>query len=242
MDMLSKWILTIIIILIANSFVFGQDKPGNVSVVSNPPGAVVNLKGDITLTGITPINFSRNLDGMYQLSVRKDGYEPYQATLFLQIGIPQSYTINLKSKTRFKAIARSFLIPGWGQAYSGQKLKGYLFFGLAAGAVINYFAADSDFKDKNDSFNDMEKEYNDLTKTEEKELMFPELTAAKKDAYDAESKRRVATGLMIAAWTVNIIDLLFHFPAHDRRLKVNSISIEPDLEQGGGQLVLTHRF
>lgn len=237
-----KRILIVVVIIFSPLYLFAQGKTTGISIISNPPGAEAILKGDLTIAGVTPVHFQQNLEGTYCLLIKRYGYETYKSKVNLQFGKPMSFNVNLKPRTKFKAIARSLFIPGWGQIYAEQKFKGGVLFLLSAGTSLYYFGANSDFKDKRDNYTDLEREYVLANTIEEKQRFFPLLKVARKEAYDAETVRRITIGATAAAWALNILDLLFYFPDHDSRILVNSLAVEPDIEQGGGKLVFTHRF
>jgi PEGA domain/Family of unknown function (DUF5683) len=240
--MLSKWKLAVVILCLLPLAAMAQEQPKGFSVDSSPPGAEVSLIGAITLNGLTPVRFTQALEGNYQVRVKKYGYETYKSSVFLQADRDMNLTVRLSPKTRFKAAARSLLIPGWGQSYTEQKTKGAIFMIMAAGAIASYLIADADFKDKNDHYKLISSEYDNATSYEEKVRLYPQLGTAKKDAYDAENIRRITIGATVAVWGLNLLDVLFFFPEETGSLSVNSIGLKPDLKSGGAQLVLSHRF
>jgi len=238
----SKGSLVALAILFLPLLINAQQTPSGFTVVSNPQGAEVMLKGDVTIAGVTPVNFAQPPEGRYQVKLTKYGYETYKTSIYLQPGTPMSLTIQLKSKTRFKALSRSLFIPGWGQSYTDQKFKGGVFLFLAAGAVASFLAYDADYDDKVDRYKGLLNEYQQASTYEEKEKLYSRVATARKDAYDAESARRITIGATVAVWSLSLIDLFLFFPEETGSLSVNSLSIRPDMEQGGAQIVLTHRF
>jgi hypothetical protein len=162
--------------------------------------------------------------------------------LFLQSGIGRSLSITLNPKTRFKAFSRSFFIPGWGQTYADQKFKGSLFFVATAGALVSYLIADNEYDNKVGIYDDYFDRYDAMISIGDKEQFYPILAEARKNAYDAETVRRVTIGAAIAVWGLNLLDVLFFFPEKNIESGTNSLTVVPDFEQGGGRLVLSHRF
>ncbi|PKK84562.1 MAG: hypothetical protein CVT49_03020 [candidate division Zixibacteria bacterium HGW-Zixibacteria-1] len=239
--MLPKGILVISIIFIISGALSAQEASG-FSVVTKPTGAEVFIAGDKVVSGVTPVNFQQALEGNYRVSIKKDGYETYKSSLFLQSGIGRSLNITLKPKTRFKAFSRSFFIPGWGQTYADQKFKGGLFFVATAGALASFLIADNEYDDKVGIYDDYFDRYDAMTSIGDKEQFYPILAEARKDAYDAETIRRVTIGAAIAVWGLNLLDVIFFFPEKNIESGTNSLTVVPDFEQGGGRLVLSHRF
>ena len=240
--MLSKGILAVIILLLITAPVYAQQTVNGLSVISNPAGAEVILTGEKIVSGITPVNFVQALEGHYKVDIKKDGYETYKSSLFIRAGEPRSLSVALRPKTRFKSAARSFFIPGWGQAYTDQKAKGGVFFVLTLGAAASFLIADHDYNDKADTYDEYEDKYNSMTSFLEKAQFYPVLADARKDAYDAETLRRITIGAAIAVWGLNFIDALFFFPEHGAEIPTNSITLVPDMQQGGGLVMLSHRF
>jgi hypothetical protein len=221
---------------------FSQTLAASFSVNSDPVGAEVILEGVVTIVGITPVSFEQGPEGEYKVRIKKYGYETYRSSVYLDPQKPMSLSVNLKPKTRFKALARSVLIPGWGQAYTDQRLKAGCFLLLAAASVGSYLIADSDFDDKDDRYNDLLREYNSLSTYEGKLALYPRLAEAREEAYDFESVRRITIGAVIAVWGLSALDLLFFFPETGSELAVGSLSIVPDVKNGGARVMLTHRF
>ncbi len=240
--MLSKGNLVVIVFIFLPLSVCAQQPGGSFTVNSNPTGAEVLLKGDLIISGVSPVSFTQGLQGRYRVIVRKYGYETYKSSVYLQPEKEMNLTIQLKPKTRFKALARSFLIPGWGQIYSEQKFKGGCFFVLTAGAVAAFFIADADYDDKVFHYENTLSRYQRATFSAEQRNIFQELKIARSEAYDAESIRRITIGAAIAVWGLNILDLLFSFPEEHGSYFVNSLTLKPDLDNGGATLLWSYRF
>ncbi len=240
--MLSRGNLAIVIFVFLPMSLYAQQPDSGFTVNSNPTGAEVLLKGDLIVSGVSPVSFTQGMQGRYRVIVRKYGYETYKSSVYLQPEKPMNLSVQLTPRTRFKALARSFLIPGWGQFYSEQKLKGGCFFVLVAGAVGAYFIADADYDDKVLHYENTLSRYQGASVYDEKRSLYLELTAARKDAYDAESLRRLTIGVAIAVWGLNVLDLLFSFPHEQGSYSVNSLTLKPDLNNGGAALLWSHRF
>ena len=234
--------LFFILLILLPVNLMGQDITSGLIVNTNPPGAKVVLDGNMTINGLTPIGFPGELQGKYKLIVKEDGYETYRRTLFLHPDRPMELTFSLQPKTRFKAALRSLIIPGWGQMYSGRTGKGILFTILTAAAAGYYFIMDDNFNEKLEDYNQINSRYNSAKTEAEKNSLYSPLVAAKQEAYDAEDKRIIAIGSMIGIWGLNLIDVLFFYPQEKDNVAVNSLTIRPDPDKGGAQIVFSHRF
>lgn len=215
---------------------------GSLKVASNPAGAQVSVEGGVKVNGITPTHFQHLLIGQYQITVKKPGYENYKSTVFLTPDKEQNISVSLTPKTRFKSFARSLFIPGWGQRYTDQKKKGFLFTTLTVAAVTAYFITDADFDDKYDIYNTRLTEYDKTTSSEQRRLLYDDLIKAQNDAYDAENYRRVAIGSVIGVWALNIIDALFFFPDKKEEFIVKDLTLTPKYEADVTSLQLTLKF
>ena len=76
-----------------------------------------------------------------------------------QLGIPQIGVQAPRQKTRFGALIRSTMIPGWGQFYSNRSLMGWTMLGseIAIGALA--FTQYSAYQTANDDFIDFQAQY-----------------------------------------------------------------------------------
>jgi hypothetical protein len=227
--MFSRWNIIFWWLLSFPAALFAQGHSGGLAISTDPQGAEVVLRGDLTFSGMTPISFTQGLDGWYKIEITRYGYEAYKSAVFIEAGKPVSLTVALKKKTLLKGVVRSCLIPGWGQFYSDQKLKGFIYLTLAAAAAGAYLIADADFDDKNDQYDRLRSEYNRLTRIEDMKRLYPLVAEAKKDAYDSENVRRTAIGVTVGVWSLNLLDLLFHFPGEGGTVAVGSLSVKPHL-------------
>lgn len=242
-----KRILTICCLsLIAATAAYGQNEAGgNITVISNPPGAEVTLEGDLTVSGITPATFNQTLIGDYRLKISRYGYENYRTKLMIDPSKPLQFDVTLSRKTKFKAAIRSMVIPGWGQRYGNQKVKGYFFSLLALGSVTGFVIANDDFRSKRDLYDDRLAEYDDLAESgtyEQLAAFKPKLDAAQEDAYDAETLRRIAIGAVIGAWSISVLDAIFFFPEEKGTFSVKGLSITPEAGTDGVNLTLSTKF
>lgn len=218
---------------------------GEVTIHSVPEGAQVTLTGDMVVSGITPVQFHQPLMGVYTLEVTCPGYEKYTSRIILDPTRPIDISVKLSPRTRFKALARSLLVPGWGQRYSEQGTKGYLFGLMAVGSVVAYLIADDKFDEKYDTYLSRQREYDSLLvhgSIAEVRRLKSSLDAAQADAYDAENVRRFTIGTVIAVWGVNILDVLFFFPERRPIVSVKGITLRPTAEPKMVGLTLSKRF
>ena len=215
------------------------------TVTTNPDGALVTLNGDAIVTGVTPTKFTHTLVGLYKITIERYGYEKYNTKVILDPSKQMELNINLTPKTRFKSAVRSLVIPGWGQRYSSQNKRGYLYTFLAAASVWGYFVADDDFDTKYDRFKSLEAEYDNLKVTgtvSQMEELLPRLTYAQDRAYDAENVRRTVIGAAIAVWSLSVLDALFFFPEEKGTFRVKNLTVTPETNFQNVGVNLSYHF
>ena len=215
-------------------------------VRSDPQGALVELKGEATVTGITPTIFQYPFVGDYDIVVKQLGYEDYHTKVFLDPTKRMELDITLTPKTRFKAAIRSVVFPGWGQTYSDRKGRGLAFLLLSVGASASYLVADHNFNIKFDRYDQRLHEYDRAVAKGAQHDDLVELSSllndAQEEAYDMEDVRRFTIGLAAAIWGLNILDALLSSPRRAGLVTVNSLTVTPTTEGRTFGLALSHNF
>ncbi len=224
------------------SLASAQEMPPSLIINSNPPGAQTRLEGPLDMSGITPTSFIQTISGKYDIKISKPGYESYNSSLVLEPGVTSTVSVNLKEKTRYKAALRSIFFPGWGQFYSEEKGKGFLFLALTASAGIAVWAADKEFRYREDLYNEMAYRYNQAGTIAERLEIYPELQSKRKKAYDAETVRLGTIYAVAGFWGLNVIDALFFFPDRRADQPVDGVSIMPNENFDGAKVVLSYSF
>lgn len=224
----------------------GQSVVGAVTVVSNPGGAEVTLKGDATVSGVTPTTFRQIFIGRYDLIVKKPGYETYKERIIIDPSKNQQFDVALSPKTALKAGLRSTFLPGWGQRYSGQPGKGWLFHALAASSIAAYFIVDHNFDIKYDKFVRRQAAYDAAVDAgasrDELEGLLDDLKAAQDKAYDYEDYRRISIGTVVGVWGLSVLDALLFFPNNRSDVTVGGVSLDTGTESTPLGFTLSYRF
>lgn len=223
--------LIITIILAIFCFFHTGISANNLTVKSNPDGAQVKIEGDVTVSGVTPTLFRHTLIGTYKIKVSKYGYETYETKVLLDPSKQMELNVDLSKKTRFKAAARSLLIPGWGQRYADQSFKGKAFTVLAITSLVGYYFTDKDFDREYDRYQEHLKEYDELLETgtyDQIQAKLPILLDHQERAYNMENRRRIAIGTVIGAWSLSFLDALFFFPEEEGAFTVKGMQVQPE--------------
>lgn len=219
----------------------GQDA-GNVLVNSEPQGALVQLQGDVLLSGVTPVKFDRSLSGRYRVKVIREGYENYTSTSYFAVNQQAQVNITLVPKTKVKAFLRSAIFPGWGQRYYGARTKGALFtFGTLA-SVAGYAYVKSDYDDKVEVFDARKAAFDAATRWADLPRLEAELKDAQKKADDAEKVVNIMTAVTAGIYVLNLLDSFLFFPEFDRYTEYKAVSVVPAYQPGGAGLALSFSF
>lgn len=221
---------------LAGSAALAQEKE-SILLNTNPTGATVYLKGDFELVAKTPANLPSTLSGRYNAKITRPGYESWKGELTFIPGSPNNINIELKRKTRFKAGIRSLLIPGWGQVYSGNAMRGGLITLSAAVAGGGLYFLDKEYQDKRSEYDiAAETYYNSVSSIDEKNRLKAVMDKQQRRAYNAETDRRNAFYLLAGIWTYNLLDAVIFFPDGDSYFPAVSAI------DGGASLTYTFGF
>lgn len=246
--MLQKIRLTIfsILILTGSELHAQASSTGSLMINSDPVGAEVLLEGESTVTGMTPALFRYPLIGKYKLTIRRYGYETYKTTITVDPSKETVLNVKLVAKSRFKAAIRSVFIPGWGQRYSGQEGKGFVFTLLAAVSVGSYFIVDNDFDKKLNNYTNSLQEYDDALSSgadfDQLQRMLDDLEFTQDEAFDAENKRRFSIGAVVGIWSLSIVDAFLFFPDERSTMTIKGIAVKPDYGFNHVGITLSRRF
>ena len=240
---------TLTIAALALTFTVAKSAQGadsGFTVTSTPLGAEVTLTGEATVVGVSPTTFRHPLVGDYQVSIRKYGYERYRSRVTLDPAKPLSLDVRLVPKTRLKSAVRSLFIPGWGQRYTEQKTKSFVFNLLAAGSVAVFLLADEEFRYRRDLYTDTRARYDSSATAgasyDQMQRLHSELVAKQQKAYDSETVRRATIGAVIGVWGLSVLDALFFFPSDYGTYSVGGVSVAPSPQPGTLGLQLSRRF
>lgn len=201
----------LIFMILCFSSAFAQER-SNITITTNPPGATVYLRGELDLVANTPANLPNTISGRYKAEVTRPGYETWKGDFTFVPGSPNNIAIRLSKKTRVKATLRSLIVPGWGQVYSGDKLRGYF---ITTGAVLSaaaIFHLDRRFDKKKDEFDIAQANYDNAMSIEEKIALKAISDEKQQDAYKAETDRNTALAVGAAFWAYNVLDAFLFFP------------------------------
>lgn len=242
-----KRLLSWLVVCLAPTIVAAQETTtaGGLTVRSTPPGALVTVEGDVTVTGVTPTILQHRLAGNYDITIKKRLFETYKTSLALDPGRAQALDISLSPKTRIKGALRSLIIPGWGQWYSEQKGKGLLFSFLAVGSATAFLIAEDEFQMRYDRFEASVNAYDAARDTADfatLQKLEQQLQKDQADAYDAENVRRATIGVAAGVWALNLLDVLFFFPEDKSGVDIYGFNLAPTTGQETFGVKLSRNF
>lgn len=192
-----------------------------VKIQSSPLGATVQLSGLYSIVGRTPFLIPYPLEGRYKIKATKEGYESETSHINFFGNSESSIFIKLKPRTRIKAAMRSLVFPGWGQLYSGDKVRGAILGAASIGLIGWTLFAHNDY---NTSQNALDRAVENLSPDSPNrnfdsfENMQNKLAAAQDD-FDFRK-----TMLLITAsfWAYNLIDSLIFFSSPAGRIEIKA--------------------
>jgi Family of unknown function (DUF5683)/PEGA domain len=209
-----------------------------IQILSRPIGALVFLEGEYAMAGRTPYTITHFLRGAYHIRATKTGYENWSTEYSFNGRGDDKLTIKMKPKTRAKAIMRSAVFPGWGQAYADQPTKG-VFISLLQCSAIG-FSIYENFR-YNEAFNNYNAALRNLSAQQNTQNgradLLAQVRATKSNLDDAYTRRR---RWLIAAGSIyfyNLLDAALFFPSYHRGdLEVN-VTLDPQTGASGGAAI-----
>lgn len=232
--------LTVVWILLVSA-AYAQTESGGVTIASRPSGCTVHILGDIELVTTTPATITEQLRGTYLVSATRPGYETWTQQVVFSPGSLQKLTIELSPRTRTKAALRSLVIPGWGQYYSGEKSRSALWGVALATSGIVAGVYEARYRDRKGDWEDGLERFDRAETVAEKELLQDEVYDLQDRAYEAESDRRLAWGIVAGAWAINVLDALIFFP-EEKKLTGVPLTIQPSRDGTGSLATFTFTF
>lgn len=188
-------------------------------ILSRPTGAIVYFEGEYGLAGRAPYTIAHHLKGYYKIHAMKWGYENWNGDFLFTGKGNEKLSIKLSPKTRAKALFRSALFPGWGQAYADQKLKGAIIATAQMTTLGVFIYHNVKYNDALDNFNAAS---NAFQQAPNDPARLAALNNAQDRLDDRFEKRRRATLIAGTVYLYNLLDVLLFFPRyHHHGVEVN---------------------
>ena len=207
-----------------SAFPKARAKPNEVRLVtikSNPAGAVVHLNGDYQFIGRTPFVIPYPIFGPYELKVKKLGYESIRTRITFSDDTGNIVNIRLKPRTRYKAMYRSMLFPGWGQRYSERKTVGTIFFGATTASLIYLAKKEKEYRSRQTDYELALRSYQQGGLSfDEQQQAFGRVENALRQLEDARDSRDITLYVVGGIWLLNVLESVFFFPDHAREIQI----------------------
>jgi hypothetical protein len=186
---------------------------GGFVITSRPPGAVVELSGELVLRGVTPWRLDRPISGSYEVRVFKAGYEIWEGYTVLSGTRTDSLSIRMVRKTPLRAGLRSAILPGWGQCYTGQGGKGAAFAIAEAAALAGVLWTDAKRQDAEQDYDDAAAVYDAADEIDEIQEAYAELLRRYDELENWHQQRKRWSYAAAAIWLANVLDASLLFPS-----------------------------
>ena len=190
-----------------------------VKIQSSPLGATVQLNGLYSIVGRTPFLVPYPLEGRYKIKATKEGYESETSHVNFFGNSESSIFIKLKPRTRIKAAMRSLIFPGWGQLYSGDKVRGAILGAASIGLIAWTLFAHNDYNTSQNAYDrtveNLDPNADDFESFQNRQTKL----AAAQDDYDFRKTMLLVTA---SFWAYNIIDSLIFFSSHGGRIEIKA--------------------
>jgi len=189
-----------------------------VKIQSSPLGATVQLSGLYSIVGRTPFLVPYPLEGRYKIKATKEGYESETSHINFFGNSESSIFIKLKPRTRTKAAMRSLVFPGWGQLYSGDKIRGAVLGAVSMVLIGRTLFAQNDYNTSLNALDRAEANFN-LNRTAES---FENVQTKLGEAQDDYDFRKTMLLVTASFWAYNIMDSLVFFSSHGRGIEIKA--------------------
>jgi hypothetical protein len=210
-----------------------------IQILTRPIGALVFLDGEYSMAGRTPYTISYFLKGPYRIRATKPGYKNLKKDYFFNGQGVDKLSIKMTPKTRSKALLRSAVFPGWGQAYSDHNTRGFIvsLMQFSAAGVLIYQHAQ--YNDALDNYNAALKNFRANQNDQNVQAaLAAQVRARRADLDDAYVKRKqwiILTGVIYA---FNLVDAYWFFPYHHKGAVDVNVSFEPSPDLHGAAVGL----
>jgi hypothetical protein len=220
----------------------GVPAAGAVTIESNPPGALVYLKGEYQFMGRTPFFLPYALFGKYRIQANRQGYNSVISEHNFTGESGSIVMLKLSPKTPFRAFSRSLLFPGWGQFYSGRRFTGAFFVGATAATFINFAIRENHYKDAQISYETALALFKRGGSFEEEQEAYSRLQSALRKLDETQNDRNTSLYILSGLWVLNMLESFLFFPKDEQEIEIFQ-KLSPKFSQAGNHgIMLTMQF
>lgn len=186
------------------------EKKSYLAVSGAPAGSQVSIDGK--KKGVLPVDRVSLPYGYHNLKVSRAGFHAYEEAILLSKPDIHTITVNLEPKNRLLSSIYSSVLPGSGQIYAGQMLKGVIIGVGTVGSLAATFYLKDQYKQNKEQYFD-DKEIYEMNIDRDK---MDQYYGTMIDSYDkmesSYNTMRITAGITVAVWVYNIIDSYIFFP------------------------------
>lgn len=207
------------------------DNIAKTQILSRPTGAIVSLKGEYGLAGRAPYTVVHYLKGRYQIKAEKYGYEDWSKDFFFTGKGNEKISIKLSPKTRLKGFYRSMLLPGWGQAYSDQRVKGGIILVAQSVTLGALLYQNAQYNEALDDFNTAAAAFQQgQSDAVQRPLLLAQLNSAQGNLDDRFEARRRWALFAASVYLYNLLDIVLFFPSYHHDNVDLNLTVTPPVD------------
>ncbi len=181
-------------------------KPGSISITSEPAGAKVTIKGE--LSDITTPGFIDSVEaGEFLLKGKLNGYHTVKLKGILAPGSQQNVDFIFEPKQRIGAMWRSALLPGAGQWFAEHKTRGLLLTTAQVLAAAFTIYSHLEYEAKRDTYDKARESYLNANTISEIESTRENVSNARDDWDNAAFMRDLALVSVGSVYSINLLDV-----------------------------------
>lgn len=215
-----------------------------VTINSRPSGAVVHLDGEYQFVGRTPFVVPYAVVGKYEVKASKLGYQSLRRVITFSGDASQELQLQMKLKSRARAVGRSLLAPGWGQFYSDRRTVGALYSTGTAISLVMLIKSHQDYLRMSRDYESLlaRSQIGGLSYQQQREV-FDTVNSAWLDVEKKSDLRDVNLYVLAGLWVVNILDSYLFFPNYGREVEIfQRFSLHSRSLQDGLSVGLNYAF
>ena len=139
----------------------------------------------------------------------------------------------VKGKSRFDAMIRSAVMPGWGQCYSGKKMMGWAFLGGELTAAVLAFSAYSAYSTANSNLTAFNQQYNNATDPVQIADLRSKTLQAEADQLSSNDKMTMMIYAAGGLWAINVVHAFLTGPNADTASRSSGFDLvyQPEMLQ-----------
>ena len=207
---------------------------------------LVKLKGTLTLNNILSgsvlsINGKKYKTskkeltlpvGNYNLEISKPGFVDKSFSVELAANKKKSINAFLEKKITSAALLRSFVMPGWGQAYQEKGGRSWIYGIAYLGSGIGSYLYTNKYNTAIAEYNDIRADYHKAVDVNEINSLRNQMDAKYADINSAEKTRNIFYATTGAIWLVNMLDVLMMPPGWGKSGQISARSVKDGMVIG----------